>query len=453
MDFKSIEDKNILILGLGREGESTFKFLRSVFPEKILFLADQIELTKLPNRLKNLLENDGKVILSLGQHYLDSIKSSHVIFKSPGIPHKTISPYLEKKHIVFSQIEIFLKDRGHDCMGITGTKGKSTTSSLIHHILKNNRIKSKLIGNIGKPVFAYLQGEDKQKFVIELSSHQLNLCEASPHISVFLNIFKEHLDYYNSFDEYFQAKVNITKWQKENDYFIYNSDFKELKKVAKSSKARVISFGFKGKPMISLKNNCIFSKNQLVIPIADIPLKGDHNILNTMAAIGVAKMLNISNEKITVAIKTFKPLLHRMELFSTHNGVDFYNDSIATIPEATIQIINTIPNISTLILGGLDRGQYFNSLAKVIISKRIQNIILFPENDKKIANIIKEVKGEKPKIFFAKNMREATKIAFKESSGGACVLSPASASYNLFKDFKDRGEKFKKYIRILIKND
>ncbi len=453
MDFKFLENKEVLILGLGREGEATFKLLRKVFPDKIFFIADQTEFKKLPIRLRRLSEADGNVILSLGKNYLEIVKNVQVIFKTPGIPEKILAPYLNDKINVLSEIEIFLQEKKQNCIGITGTKGKSTTSSLIHHILKNSGIKSKLIGNIGKPVFTYLETKGRGKFVIELSSHQLNRVETSPHIAVFLNIFREHLDYYNNFNEYFEAKQNIFKWQAKNDYYIYNSDFKQLKELAKKSNGHLISFGFEGKPKVHLKDNWIYYSNQKILNREDISLKGNHNVLNTMAAIAVAKILKIPNKKIEKAVKTFKPLKHRMELFATYNGVNFYNDSIATIPEATIQMINSIPNINTLILGGLDRGQDFQSLALKIIQKKIRNVILLPENDKKIAEAIAKTKGRKPKIYFARNMKEVAKISFANTKEGACVLSPASASYNLFKNFEDRGNRFKKSIKNLIKNE
>ncbi|MDD5221067.1 MAG: UDP-N-acetylmuramoyl-L-alanine--D-glutamate ligase [Candidatus Pacebacteria bacterium] len=452
MDLKFLENKSVLILGLGREGEATFRLLRKNFPEKIIYLADQNEFRKLPIKLRRLLEKDGNAILCLGKNYLESVKNVQIIFKTPGIPEKTLSPYLNSGINVFSQMEIFLKEKRNNCIGITGTKGKSTTSSLIYHILKNSSFKSKLIGNIGKPVFSYLQTNKKERFVIELSSHQLNRVQVSPHIAVFLNIFREHLDYYNNFNEYFQAKQNIFKWQTKDDYLVYNSDFQQLKNLAKQSGGHLVSFGFEGRPKIQIKDDWIRYANQKIVKREDIPLKGEHNILNVMAAIAVAKILRIPNRKIAGAIKTFKPLKHRMELFANYNGIDFYNDSIATIPEATIQMINSIPNINTLILGGLDRGQDFKSLAERTIQKKIKNIILLPENHKRIAKAISKTKGRKPKIYFAKNMKEVAHMSFKNTKGGACVLSPASASYNLFKNFEERGNRFKKIIKDLIKN-
>ena len=452
MDLKFLENKSILILGLGREGEATFRLLRKTFSEKMIYVADQNEFKKLPIRLRRLLGGDKNTILCLGKNYLESVKNVQIVFKTPGIPEKILSPYLNSGINVFSQMEIFLLEKKRDCIGVTGTKGKSTTSSLIHHILKNSGVKSKLIGNIGKPVFSHLQAKGREKFVIELSSHQLNRVEASPRIAVFLNIFREHLDYYNNFNEYFQAKQNIFKWQTKDDYFVYNSDFEQLKGLAKQSKGHLISFGFDGRPKIHLKDGWICYASQRIVKKGNIPLKGEHNILNVMAAIAAAKILRIPNRKIAGAIKTFKPLKHRMELFASYNGVDFYNDSIATIPEATIQMINSVPNIKTLILGGLDRGQDFKSLTERIIQKKIRNIILLPENDKKIAKAISEAKGRKPKIYFARNMKEVANISFKNTRGGACVLSPASASYNLFKNFEERGNRFKKIIKDLIKD-
>lgn len=452
MNVHGLEGKKMLILGLAREGEATLKFLRKIYPCQKLGLADQARIEKLSKSLKKAILSDRNLITHLGKNYLNSLKNYEIIFKTPGIPEKTLKPYLQKKHTVISQTEIFLEKNADNSIGITGTKGKSTTSSLIYHILKKAGKKTELIGNIGKPVLSFLK--KKGWFVIELSSHQLNHLKTSPHIAVFLNIFPEHLDYYNNFNEYFNAKTNITKWQQKNDYFIFNNNFPGLINLTRKTKAKSIPFGLKNKNIAGacLKNGWIIAKGKKIIPVREIPLKGEHNILNAMAASLVGLILKIKIADIGQAIKEFQPLEHRLECFANFKNVDFYNDSIATIPEAAIQAINSLPRIETLMAGGLDRGQNFEGFAKKIIAKKINNLILFPDTGKRIAKEISKIKGKKPKIFFVNTMKEAAKIAFVKTKKYSCVLSPASASFNLFKDYKDRGKQFKKYIKLLIKN-
>jgi len=456
MNLDFLKNKRVLILGLGKEGESTFKLLRRRFPDKVFGLADQNEFSKLSVKIKQAIVNDKNVNLYLGNGYLATLENYEIIFKTPGISQKILEPFLRNPHAVLSQTKLFLSDQRNNSIGVTGTKGKSTTASLIHHILKHKFKNTKLVGNIGKPVLFYLPKKKKgELFVIELSSHQLYDVQASPHIAVFLNIFPEHLDYYKSFKEYWQAKTNITKWQKAKDFFIYNNDFKELRNLAKKTRAKKISFSLRDESRgVYLKNNWIFYQNQKIMSIKEIPLAGLHNVANVMAAIAVAKIFKIKTEIIVRTIKTFKPLEHRIELFAKTTKTSFYNDSIATVPEATIQALHSIPKIQTLIAGGFDRGQDFKNLAKNIILKRISFLILLPETGGRIAKELEAIKGKKPQIIKAKGIKEAAQIAVKKTIDGACLLSPASASFNMFKDYKDRGRQFKKYVRIFLeKND
>ncbi|MDP2664113.1 MAG: Mur ligase family protein, partial [bacterium] len=234
--LEELKNKKVLILGFGREGRDTFLFLKKLFPKKVIGVADRNPKPDL-GRLK--LSSGRK---HFGKDYLKSLKNYEVIIKSPGIPFKILpKPALKK---LTSQTEIFFDNCPGKIVGITGTKGKSTTSAMIYKVLKAGGIKTHLIGNIGKPVLSFLskpvKDEDQQVYVYELSSHQLYNLRKSPQIAVFLNIYPEHLDYYRSFKEYVKAKANITLWQKKEDYLIYNSRDKLVSRFVRKTKARKI---------------------------------------------------------------------------------------------------------------------------------------------------------------------------------------------------------------------
>jgi len=411
MNLNKLKDKKILILGFGREGRDNFKFLRKLFPKKNFGIADKSEKIKRP---------DKNVRLHLGQNYLRTIKNYDIVLKSPGVPFKILPKSALKK--ITTQTEIFLENCPGKIVGITGTKGKSTTASMIYQILKKGGIKVHLIGNIGKPVLNLLfSATPKDVYVYELSSHQLYNLKKSPQIAVFLNVYPEHLDYYRNFKEYAKTKANITIHQTQKDFLIFNSKDKIIKKFAKKSKAK------------------------------KIPIRGEYFELNKNAARAVGKIFKIPKKNIEKIIKNFKPLPHRLELVGTFKGITFYNDALSTIPEATIQAIETLGNkVETIILGGFERNLSFKDLAKKVLQNKIKTLIFFPTTGKRIwKEILKLSQGrEVPKHFFVDSMKEAVKLAYQHTkSGKICLLSTASPSFSIFKDYKEKGNLFKKYVK------
>lgn len=453
MDLDILKKKKILILGLGKEGYSTFKFLSKIFLNKSLALADEKEFFQLSPSLQKIIKKNKKIKLHLGRDYLESIPKYHVIIKSPGIPFSKIKPFLKDDQIVTSQTEIFLEKFKDKTIGITATKGKGTTASLIYQIIKRAKIPVSLSGNIGRPSLDYFFSGEKKKFlVLELSSHQLANLRISPHIAIFLNFYQDHLDYYQNLEEYFTAKANIARWQKEGDYFIFNYDSIPIRNLAKNSKATLIPFSQKKilKNGIYQKGNWIYFKNEKVFNKKMAPFFGDFYLENIMASIGCAKILNIPNNIIQDAIKSFTPLKHRLEYVGEFKKIKFFNDSLATIPETTIFAIKSLKNVDTLIAGGYERGQDFSELAKVIKKYKIRNLILFPQTGKRLKKFFEN--DSKINIFEVEKMKEAVKLAFEHTKKGKiCLLSPASPSFGIFKDYKDRGNQFKKYIKQLSK--
>lgn len=430
MILEDLKGKKILILGLGREGLSTLKFLRKKYPTQIIGIADQANTQDLSETARQIVKEDDNLELCLGKEYLKAISRYDVIFKSPGINLK------DQSAKIISQTEIFLELKRDMVIGVTGTKGKSTTSSLIHKILKDANFKVELVGNIGNPPFDYLDEKYKDYFfVFELSSFQLQNVKTSPHIAVFLNLYQEHLDYHESIEGYIKSKENITKFQTKRDYFVFNSESNEVFEVSRRTKAIKVPFSVKEKGKFE---------------IFQTGLKGEFNLNNVLAAVAVARILKIEDEKITESVKSFKPLKHRLQFVATKNGIEFYNDSIATIPQATIAALETLrPNVQTLIAGGLDRGLDFSELGKKIAQEKIENLILFPQTGKKILDKIGKEQYS-PKSYIVSTMKEAVEIAAKVTNAGKiCLLSPASASYNLFKNFEDRGEQFIEQVQKL----
>jgi len=405
MKLQDLKNKKIIILGFGREGKDTYKTLKKLFPGKSLALADK----------KEIKVEEKEVFF--GKDYLKNLDNYELIIKTPGVPLKDLKPYVKKAKIT-SQTELFLANCKGKVIGVTGTKGKSTTSSLIFKILKDHFKSVKLVGNIGKPCLSYLlKSKSTDIFVFEMSCHQLDHISKSPHIAVFTNLYPEHLDYYKTFLKYFNAKKNITKFQNKNDFFIFNPNFEELKNL--KTKAHKIPFEK------SFKKEKIHEDS-------------------ISAAVAVSKLFGLTEKEIKKSIASFKTLDSRIEFVGTFDKIDFYNDSLSTIPEATIFALNEIKDIDTLILGGFDRGISYKKLTEEIKKKNITNLILFPNTDKKIYH---DLKNEKINFFFTSKMKEAVLIAKeKTKKGKVCLLSPAASSYNLFKNYKDRANQFKKYL-------
>ncbi|MFH1462423.1 MAG: UDP-N-acetylmuramoyl-L-alanine--D-glutamate ligase [bacterium] len=419
MKIRELKDKRILILGFGKEGQDTFLFLRKLFPKKVIGIADKKQFSISNSQFSN-------VKWHLGKDYLGVLKDYDVIIKSPGIPFKNLAKTVLER--ITTPTDIFFDNCPGKIVGITGTKGKSTTSSMIYQILKRGGLKVHLIGNIGKPVLNLLfSASPKDIYVYELSSHQLYNLKKSPHIAVFLNIYPEHLDYYRNFEEYIKAKANITSYQTKDNFLVFNSQDKLVKEIAKKSKAK------------------------------KIPIQGEYYSLNKAAAKAVGEIFKIPSKTILKAIKEFKYLPHRLESVGIFKGIIFYNDALATIPEATIAALEALGNkVETIMLGGFDRNIDFKKLAERVLKSKIKNVILFPTTGEKIwQEILKLSQGRgEPKHFFVKEkngaqyMETAVKLAYQHTKPGKiCLLSTASSSFSIFKDYEEKGNLFKKYIK------
>ncbi|MFC2110824.1 UDP-N-acetylmuramoyl-L-alanine--D-glutamate ligase [Bacteroidota bacterium] len=450
---KIIDDKNILILGFGREGKSTYKLLRRYFPNKRLTISDLNEDLLIEN---NFLSKDDKLELFLGSDYLKSINSFDLIIKSPGISFKDVN--IIDETIISSQTDIFLRIYGEQVIGVTGTKGKSTTSSLLFHIISANKTDTVLIGNIGLPPFEIIDKITNNTIIIfELSSHQLQYISKAPGISVLLNIYQEHLDHYNSFWDYQLSKFNIALKQNMNNSFVFNCDDELInllldkykiksKKLACSVIAETDCFIY--------ENKIQFRSNEKTEEIFDlnkpINLMGEHNVKNIMAAVVCCKIIGVPTELLQEKISDFKGLEHRLEFVETSGSIRFYNDSIATIPEATIEAIKTLEVVDTLILGGYDRGIDYTNLLDFIAKSEIRNIILFGKVGENLHAELQKITNLKSSLFLIKQLGEISMIIKNNTKPGSiCLLSPAASSYDMFKNFEHRGDIFKEIVKDL----
>ncbi|MBQ7410401.1 MAG: UDP-N-acetylmuramoyl-L-alanine--D-glutamate ligase [Clostridia bacterium] len=442
-----LEDKRILILGFGREGESTYKLLRKYFPEKNLFIADK-KMNLLDEKIE--LMEDPYLEVSLGENYLNGIEEYDLIIKAPGISLKDVDlTNIENK--ITSQLELFFEFINVYTIGITGTKGKSTTSSLMYKVLIDQGKDAFLLGNIGEPIFNYIEVIKKDSIVVlELSSHALEFVKKSPNIAILLDIYEEHLDHYKSFARYIEAKFNVAKFQSENDFLIYNYDNENMRNYDFNYKKNDYAVSLETKP--SLKNNVyiendfIYINEQKQMNInEDMNLKGMHNINNIMFILSACKILNLNLNTAIKSMKDFKPLEHRMEFVATVNEVDYYNDSIATIPESTMNAVNALKNVNTILVGGNDRGVDLSELIEFLRNNEtIENIICLP----KTGEYIKEgLVGVNKNVAFFDKLEEAVKYAKEVSKPNTiCLLSPAASSYGYFKNFEERGKLFKQYV-------
>ena len=455
IDFfrKKLANKRILLLGFGREGQSTFSLIHKILPQQSLYIADADE-----SIMENpLVIGNPDVFFKTGPDYLKGIDAFDLIIKSPGISLKDIDYPVDRAKIT-SQTDLFLEVYSKQVIGITGTKGKSTTSTLLHSILRRAGKDAILLGNIGRPAFNSIEDIHPDTLIVyEMSSHQLEYISVAPHISVLLNLFQEHLDAYSSFRDYQLAKMNILRYQNEEDFFIYNADDSIISGLVNEFHVRrnYQPFSFENELADGsfIRNGVImYSDDCFSQPVLDLnrkrKLKGDHNVKNIMAVINACKILGIENEIIQEGIAGFTGLEHRMEYAGLYQGIHFYNDSIATIPEAAIEAVKALETVDTLILGGFDRGIDYSGLAQYLSASTVRNFIFTGEAGKRIMDLLEPVKKKDHRLFLVQKFDDFLDLALKHTLPGAiCLLSPAAASYDEFQNFEMRGSRFKGLLR------
>lgn len=435
--IEKLKDKYIAILGFGKEGKSTYNFIRRYLPEKKLVILD-----------KNDIDiDDDNVILIIGDNYLDNLEVYDLIIKSPGISMKDIDITRIKDKIT-SQLELVLEEYRDNIIGITGTKGKSTTSSLLYEVIKAQRDDVFLLGNIGIPLLDNIEKYSKDTIlVIEMSSHQLEFVRYSPHIAVILNLFQDHLDHAGSLEHYHDNKMNIFKYQNKLDYALYSEDNYYLNERIKNNNYLGIKYSIRfddkdnGNNCVRLRKNKVYLNDEIIYEDGKRELLGEHNLKNIMFVVTIAKILNLDMLKVKEVIISFKGLKYRMEYIGTYDDISYYNDTIATIPDATINAIKAIKNVDTLIFGGMDRGIDYSELIDYLKDSTISNLICMPTTGTKIGKVLE--KNTKKNIFYVTTLEEAYLLAKeKTKKGTSCLLSPAASSYEYFKNFEEKGRVF-----------
>lgn len=448
-----LHQKSVVILGYGREGQSTYRLLRKYLPQLNLVVADSDEsiLQRFPE-----LDNPG-IRLQLGANYLNQLSDYDIIIKSPGISlfKSGFSP--DPKRIT-SQTDLFLQAFSHQITGITGTKGKSTTASLLHHIYQKQSDDTVLLGNIGVPFFDAIKDiTPKTRIVCELSSHQLEYLSVAPHLSVLTNIFEEHLDHYGSYEAYQYAKFQIALKQQPGDYFIYNSDDERINALLSfhnipGIRIPVYLKKFEGEgagaldKMLTLR---LKHKTHLIGPSAPATfLAGEHNLGNIYMAAVAAYLAGVSKECICAGIADFQPLEHRLEYCETTRKAHFYNDSISTIPEASLAALSTLKRVHTLIAGGFDRGIDYENFAETLSGLPLSYILLTGPAGQRVYNLITGKRKCKAALYHFDYFDDAVKQAIMVTpEGEICLLSPAASSYDQFANFEERGKRFKQLIK------
>ena len=442
--------KKIAILGFGIEGQSLVNFLLGKDNKIIVF--DQ----KDKEKLKGIQDFEKKgVSFTLGKDFLKKgLKDFDFVFRSPSF--KLSLPEIKEAKkagvIISSATKLFFDSCKGKIIGVTGSKGKGTTSTLIYNILKEQGFEVFLGGNIGTPILSLLPKLKETSWVVlELSSFQLQDLKKSPHIAVVLFITSEHLDYHETFDEYIKAKENIVIHQGKDDYVVINADNKDSLSFSKKTKAKKFFFSKIEEVEGSyVKGKEIFFKDTLIGKTDDLKLIGRHNLENVCAAITASFLAKAGLAVIKKVVFSFSGLEHRLEKVRSYKGISFYNDSFSTMPDASIAAIRSFENPFILIAGGSEKNADFTNLGKEIAKSKVKSLILIGQTAKKIKESILKA-GFKGKIIEGlKNMEEIVNRAFEEAEAGDIVLlSPGCAAFGMFEDYKDRGHQFKKYVKSL----
>ncbi|MEK7546644.1 MAG: UDP-N-acetylmuramoyl-L-alanine--D-glutamate ligase [Patescibacteria group bacterium] len=444
----------VAILGFAREGRSVLKFLKrdGVFKNAEISVLDNNRNIKVPAGIKR----------ETGAGYLKNLRKFDIVFRTPGIPY--LLPEIQKAEKsgvkISSATKLFFERCSGTIVGITGTKGKGTTSTLLYKILKAASKKACLAGNIGKPALDILPKADKKSIVVfELSSFQLQDIEKSPSVAAVLDIFPDHLNTHKNLKEYYNSKANIAHYQKRGDKTFFFKNNPLSKKIASKGIGRKIG--------IDKKSFRIFSPDDLLV-------KGAHNLKNAAMAATIAKYLGVPDKIIFKTVSKFRGTEHRLELVrkiklpihSWHSHtvsrnshyIYFYNDSASTNPQTAAAAIKSFPNEEKiLIVGGQDKNLDYRPLAEALKNSGTKLVILLGENRNKIKKAIEKIKNDELRIMLVNTLFQAVKSAYKfakkmsvtHSSSFIVLFSPAATSFDSFENYSDRGRKFKKIVKQL----
>lgn len=426
-----LRGKRILILGFGREGRSSFHFVQKYLPDAVVAVAD-----------KNAIDG----VKYAGNQYLEAMYDYDIVIKTPGI---SLKDFDTKGVEITSQTDLFLGQFHAQTIGISGTKGKSTTTSLIYHLLKTSGHDAILTGNIGIPCFDIMEEVKPNSIVVyELSAHQLEYVHNSPRVGVLLNVFEEHLDHFGTFERYKSAKLNLLRFMSGNDMAIIHDTLVNDAHCVMASEA---------------KQSRVFSQFDFdEIDRTSLPLKGEHNYQNVKAALLACDAYGVDYRGLIPHLYTFKPLEHRLEPVGTFGGVVFVNDSISTIPQAAVSACEALKRVDFLLLGGFDRGIDYQPLVDYLKDHPVPHLLFTGKAGERMMTLITSASTgsatidtktpelvERSNLYYYSSMEEAfSYIAAHAKSGDVCLLSPAASSYDQYKNFEERGRKFKALAEV-----
>ena len=427
-----VNGKSVCILGFGREGRSTYKKIEQYCSPASVAIADLNPIDRASAGLPD------RVSIITGKEYQSCLEDYDIVFKSPGIVLDKHPSQLKCE--VTSETQIFFTVYRRQIIGITGTKGKSTVTSLIYHVLRESGVDTRIAGNIGIPVFEIADGiTDSTVIVCELSCHQLEYMTVSPSAAVFLNLYEEHLDHYGTMENYYNAKKNIYLHQQNGDTLWCNSDI-----APKGISTGVITVSAADSTADVYVSNAVIrdsSRSEFPIPTDKIKLLGVHNHYNIAIAWDVCRRY-VTGEQFRTALCSFDPLAHRLEYVDTVRGIHWYDDSISTACATAMEAVKSVPDCGTILIGGMDRGIDYTPLVEFLSAASV-NVICMEASGKRVYDMLPNLE----RIHCVPHLAEAVSLAAEITpEGKSCVLSPAAASYGIFKNFEERGDAFKALV-------
>ncbi|WP_299244431.1 UDP-N-acetylmuramoyl-L-alanine--D-glutamate ligase [uncultured Aquimarina sp.] len=443
--------KRLVVLGAGESGVGT-----AILGKKERFDVFVSDKGMITDTYKEVLRNF-EIEWEEQKHTEDKILNADIVMKSPGIPDKVvmIKKLLEKGIPVVSEIEFASEFTSAKIVGITGSNGKTTTTMLTHHVLKDGGLDVSMAGNIGDSFAKQVAENDTPYYVLELSSFQLDgIKKLAPHIAVLTNITPDHLDRYEyKFENYIASKFRITMNQTESDYFIYDGDDEVITKYIEEHpvRSKLLPFSLKKKvrngAYLEGENIKItIDNNEFIMPTKNLALKGNHNVKNAMAAATVSQLLKIRKTTIRECLENFHGVEHRLENVLKINNVQYVNDSKATNVNATFYALDAMKSATVWIVGGVDKGNDYTELYP-LVNEKVKAIICLGVDNTKIINAFGNCVDN---IVETQSMKEAVNMAYKIAERNENVLlSPACASFDLFKNYEERGRQFKEAVREL----
>ena len=446
---KDLKGQSVLVVGLGRTGEAVCTFLTNRGAR--VTVSEKGPASRLEERVR-YWEKKG-VRIELGEHSRDSFFTADLIVTSPGVPRLPFFAEAEGRGIpVFSEVELAFHFLKGTLVGITGSNGKSTTTTLIHTLLEESGKPSHLAGNIGIPLISFAEeSRPDDIYVIELSSFQLeHIHSFRVGTAVFLNLSPDHLDWHKTMTGYIAAKARLVSGLAETGTAVLNRDDPTVWATSRTTPARVLPFSRSASPSPGcyLEEGWIVlddGKPRKLMPAKDIPLRGPHNQENVMAALLTGQTFGLNPEQMADSIRRFKALEHRLEEVANFSGISFFNDSKATNVDSTLRAIESFDRPIILILGGRDKDGDFTKLSEAV-KKRVKTILLIGEARQKIT---RELQGGAP-MFNVESMGEAVRLGFRKAlDGDILLLAPACTSWDMYQNFEERGRHFKSEVAAL----